>query len=112
MELPFLNHASLHEEARNSWDYFVSDELIYIVEMQFSDSKWNGINLETYLDFQYYLVMTFKGLGNHYCCSIVEFSFATQPHLAPALDHRLVKMWNNMPVFIDPVKLLGRHPFP
>ena len=107
-QLSFINHAALHEKAKKSWDYFVSDELVYIVEMYFPDFGWKGIDIETYLDFQFYLVATFKGLGDNYCCTIIEFSLATQPLAAPVVEHRLGKLWNSMPVFIDPIEFMEK----
>jgi len=85
----FINHEELLKEARESWDHFVTDELMYVVEMTPTDAKRKHRKRKAKFDFGVYLDLTFKLLRDRYCSVIIEFVACSQDPVTPVSESHL-----------------------
>ncbi|HMD43861.1 MAG TPA: hypothetical protein VKH45_12330 [Candidatus Acidoferrum sp.] len=101
---------ALREEARELWDYVISDELTYFSEASHRDLEFSHVLSKKYLDgdFWFEIHWTLVKLDQremHFNC-ICEASKVSLPSLKLKADSKRVRVTRNRPVFVHAPELI------
>ena len=98
-------HALL-EKARESWDHFLTDELVYAVEPIKVDRDFKGGYVERYVRSHFQVELAFAYGIDGYLVAIIEAASSDDPRHVAELDHHLAKARDDFAVLVDSVDLV------
>ena len=105
MNIDTFHSFRLREEARKSWDYLFSNELVYAVDLGEVDGKFERGYIERYRGSEFHLEFTLR-YGGCYYSAIVESARTVDSRHTTIFNDRLTKARGNFPMFINAINLM------